>query len=336
MKKRNVVFIHLLFWVTIVIIPFYMLNIRENHISPEDAYFIVQHIFNVIVFYLEYLILIPFIIKKKNLNKAIYYGAAFFILLAAARFLVNPSIREILGAFHMAPSIGRQIFFAFNWTLLFSFYSVIIYLSIEWFKERQIRFELIRQKQQSEIDLLKSQVNPHFLMNTLNNLYSLVYQGSKNAEDAILKLSDLMRYMLYDTKAEYVSLEKEIKYLHSFIELQLLRFTHKDFIEFEIKGDPSGKLIAPMLLVPFVENAFKHGNKNLQGLGIKINMIIEENRLAFNVTNMKASKSADKINESGIGLSNIKKRLEFQYAGKHELKINDGPELFEARLTIDL
>jgi LytS/YehU family sensor histidine kinase len=260
------------------------------------------------------------------------------MVMSFIRFLLNPWIKDMLGAFHRGngPGLGRLFFYASFWTIMFSIYSVVIYLSIEWFRERKSRYLLLREKQQSEIDLLKSQVNPHFLMNTLNNLYSLVYQGSKHAEDAILKLSDLLRYMLYDTQAEYVSLENEIKYLNSLIELQLLRFSHKDFIDFQIQGDPTGKLIAPMLLVPFIENAFKHGNKNTQGLGIKILMVIENQQLSFHVSNLKVSSSADKIEESGIGLSNIKKRLELQYPGRHQLSILDGPELFDVSLIIDL
>jgi LytS/YehU family sensor histidine kinase len=173
-------------------------------------------------------------------------------------------------------------------------------------------------------------------MNTLNNLYSLVYQGSKQSGEAILKLSDLMRYMLYDTHSDKVSLENEIKYLHSFIELQMLRLSNKELVDFQISGDPTGKLIAPMLLIPFVENAFKHGNKNLPGMGITIRLNIDNKNLIFEVENIKASKSVQKISESGIGLMNIQKRLELQYPGKHQLLITDTIDHFFILLKLTL
>ncbi len=337
MKKLPITIIHLLFWVTFVIIPFFMFNFGGFHFTSESYYFMIQNVFNAIVFYLAYFFLIPFVLKKRTLARPLWYGLAFIIVLALIRFLVNPAVKDALGAFQNWPiSEGRQIFYSMFWTVMFSLYSVIIYLSIEWFKERNRRFEMAREKQKSEIDLLKSQVNPHFLMNTLNNLYSLVYKGSDRAGDAVLKLSEIMRYMLYDTHEEKVPLENEIKYLKSFIELQLLRFPRKEFLEVEITGNPDGKMIAPMLLVPFVENAFKHGNKNLPGMGINVNMNVKGSQLTFEVNNFKASKTVNKVEESGIGLKNIEQRLELQYPEKHELIITDGVDFYNVRLILEL
>lgn len=336
MKRSHIVIIHLLFWLIIVIIPFSLTNFK-GHFEEESYYFLFQHVMNALLFYITYLLLIPFIFRKLTLRKAIISGLAFILFMSVLRFLISSPIREYTGAFErFPPNLGMRVFFAINWTVLFTIYPLIIYLSIEWYKERISRFELMKERKQGEIDLLKSQVNPHFLMNTLNNLYSLVYQGSSNASDAVLKLSDLMRYMLYDTQTEFVSLENEIKYLKSFIELQMLRFTNKELVKFEIDGDPTGKLIAPMLLVPFVENAFKHGNKSNAGQGISIRMIIEDKRMTFEIENLKSSQTVEKVAESGIGLNNIKKRLEYQYPGRHDLRISDSPKKFEVRLTLSL
>jgi LytS/YehU family sensor histidine kinase len=297
----------------------------------------IQNVFNAIVFYLAYFLLIQFMLKKRNLTRPLLYGLAFIILLSFLRFLINPWVKDVLGAFEKWPiSVERQIFYASFWTFMFFLYSVIIYLSIEWFKERSRRVEMAREKQKSEIDLLKSQVNPHFLMNTLNNLYSLVYKGSDRAGDAVLKLSEIMRYVLYDAMEEKVPLENEIKYLRSFIELQLLRFTRKEFLEVDIAGNAAGKMIAPMLLVPFVENAFKHGNKNLPGMGINVMMDVKGSQLTFEVNNFKSSKAVNKVEESGIGLKNIEKRLQLQYPGKHELIITDGIDFYNIRLILEL
>lgn len=336
MKRGQIVAIHLVFWITFVIIPFFMFSFGGFRLSPETYYFMIQNVFNAIVFYLAYFFIIPFIIKRYSLVTLLSAGLTFLVVFSLTRFTVNPSLKEWLGAFQRWPvSNNMSAFYAFFWTLMFSFYAVIIYLSIEWFRERRRRFELVREKQKSEIDLLKSQMNPHFMMNTLNNLYSLVYSGSGHASDAVIKLSDIMRYMLYETHDDYVPLESEIKYLRSYIDLQLLRYSNKDFIEIETEGDPTGRMIAPMLLVPFVENAFKHGNKNLPGMGISIRLSIEEERIIFNVSNFKAAKNINKVNESGVGLNNITKRLELQYPDKHLLEITDGLDHFNVHLILE-
>jgi len=337
MKKAHIIIIHLLFWVTFVIIPFFMFNFGSPKMTPERWYFFVYHIFNAIVFYLVYFLILPVILRRNRIGRAIFYGISFIVFVSVLRLFINPSIKEAFGAFEKFPlSLSKQVGYSFFWTAAFSLYAVIIYLSIEWFRERSHRYKLASEKQTSEINLLKSQVNPHFLMNTLNNLYSLVYTGSDRASEAILKLSDIMRYMLYDTNVEKVPLVNEIKYLQSFIELQMLRFTNKELVELEITGEPDGRMIAPMLLVPFVENAFKHGNKNLPGMGISISMDITDSRLKFEVNNIKASKMINKAPESGIGLANIQKRLELQYPGKHDLLITEGIDYYNILLTVEL
>jgi ligand-binding sensor domain-containing protein len=201
------------------------------------------------------------------------------------------------------------------------------------FQAKQLQVEMENQNQTSEIALLRSQVNPHFLFNTLNNIYSLVYQRSTEAPAAVMKLSDIMRYMLYDATTDRVQLEKEINYLKSFIELQQLRLKHKDFVLFEITGDPMGKVIAPMLLIPFIENAFKHGNKSVPSPGIIIQLNSAPGLLTFDVKNKKAFSSM-KDSSGGIGLQNVKRRLALIYPGKYELNMIDNDEMFSIHLTI--
>ena len=173
---------------------------------------------------------------------------------------------------------------------------------------------MMNQSQASELALLRSQVNPHFLFNTLNNIYSLVCKKSPDAPEAIMKLSSIMRYMLYDANTDIVLLEKEIEYLESFIELQKLRIRHTDFVELRIEGVVGNKTIAPMLLIPFVENAFKHGSKIGPLPGIRIHLIAAPHQMIFEVTNhLKKNLLGTKDTIGGIGLQNIKRRLEILY-----------------------
>jgi LytS/YehU family sensor histidine kinase len=215
-------------------------------------------------------------------------------------------------------------------------YSILIRYMINAFEAQKIRDELINQRQASELALLKSQVNPHFLFNTLNNIYSLVYQRSDEAPEAVMKFSSIMRYVLYEANAEKVLLDREIEYLKSYIELQKLRIRQADFVSMEIIGETGEITVAPMMLIPFVENAFKHGSKNHQP-GIIIRLVAESRMIRFEVTNyIKKSQLQHEKQDGGLGLANIRRRLELIYPGKHNLEIILNDEQFQTILFLFL
>lgn len=219
--------------------------------------------------------------------------------------------------------------------IIFSIYSILIYITISWIETQKLKSELINEKQSSELALLRSQLNPHFLFNTLNNIYSLVYKKSDDAPEAVMKLSSIMRYTLYDSNTDKVLLEKEIEFLKSFIELQLLRLKTDNFVEFNIKGNPEGITIPPMLFISFVENAFKHGNKKVESPGIIINLILDAHKINLEVTNYcKVPNMENTDIVGGIGLQNIKRRLELLYKEKHNLEILQHDNLFTVKLEI--
>ena len=219
--------------------------------------------------------------------------------------------------------------------IIIGIYAVLIHFMINWFESQKLRDELINQQQAGELALLRSQVNPHFLFNTLNNIYSLVYRKSDDAPAAVMKLSSIMRYMLYDSAAEKVPLEKEIEYLKSFIELQNLRVKYPDFVSLNIEGDTSGRFIAPMLLISFVENAFKHGSKNHQP-GINIQLSVLNEQIKFEVLNyLKKTEPVNDEPPTGKGLANIRRRLELIYPDKHKLLISKEEDTFRINLEIN-
>jgi ligand-binding sensor domain-containing protein/sensor histidine kinase YesM len=204
------------------------------------------------------------------------------------------------------------------------------------FQAQQLKKELVVHNQSSELALLRSQINPHFLFNTLNNIYSLVYQRSDNAPEAVMKLSEIMRYMLYEATTEKVLLQNEINYLKSFIELQLLRIKNRDFVSFNITGNLAARTISPMLLIAFVENAFKHGIKKGDNHGISINLEVTDNKLIFDITNYcRMSAPVNKDKTGGIGLTNIKRRLELLYPSHFTLDIRKDNEIYHVRLELD-
>jgi sensor histidine kinase YesM len=219
-------------------------------------------------------------------------------------------------------------------------YSVVgLFASIKlmkyWYKNQQIKTELENKNKTSELALLRSQLNPHFLFNTLNNIDSLIMSNPGKASDAIIKLSDILRFMLYDTSTDVVPLEKEISYLKSYIALQQIRMKDPGFVEVEIAGNCTGKTIAPMLFIPFVENAFKHGRKNVASPGIQIRLECRDDSLHFEVTNHTGpSSQINKDRTAGIGLSNTRRRLELLYPGRHKMTFEKKNGLYISRLTI--
>ena len=192
-----------------------------------------------------------------------------------------------------------------------------------------------REKVVSELQLLKAQVHPHFLFNTLNNIYSFSLENSPKTPGLILKLSSLLSYMLYDCKAEEVSLEKEIEIMKNYIDLEKERYGNKIDISVNIEGDIKDKFIAPLLLVPFLENAFKHGiSEQLETPWLSIDINVKQFILSCKIVNSKDEITP--VSKSGIGIQNVKQRLRFLYPGKHELKLTDEGAFFVVSLVIEL
>ena len=198
--------------------------------------------------------------------------------------------------------------------------------------EKRMR-EIEKEKFSAELGLLKAQINPHFFFNTLNSLYALNLKGSEQSSKMVLGLSDLMHYMLYEANENTVSLKKEIKYLENYIAIEQMRFADRLELTFQYSGDIEGKEIAPLILLPFIENAFKHGIEDNSGW-ITINLKVTGNKLFLKVENsyLKTEKQKGK----GLGLKNVKRRLELTYPGKHELRIDEDKETFEIDLKLDL
>jgi LytS/YehU family sensor histidine kinase len=292
-------------------------------------------VFDILIFYTCYLLVHPdYVFKGSSRNKVMV--GVYIILFSFVRIAANLTVYYFVGVQMQRILLSAGIFIEETLdTFIFVVFALFIKLIIEWVLQERKRVELEAQTRSSEIALLRSQINPHFLFNTLNNIYSLVCKKSDDAPSAVMKLSEIMRYMLYDTNTEKVPLNKEINYLRSFIELQQLRLNFKDFIQFEISGQTNDKFISPMLLIPFVENAFKHGNKNINSPGIIIKLMVNKHQVTFEVVNYikKHNEILDK--ESGIGLNNIKRRLELLYPGKYNLNISSTNEIHSIRLLIE-
>ncbi|MDO6738149.1 sensor histidine kinase [Wenyingzhuangia sp. 2_MG-2023] len=217
---------------------------------------------------------------------------------------------------------------------LFFALSTSIRLAAEWYKKEKERNLIEAQKVNSELSFLKAQLNPHFLFNTLNSIYSLANKKSESVTEAIVTLSELMRYMIYEANENIVPLKKEIEHIQNYISLQLLRIKDSSGVKVNIHGDLNYK-IEPLLLISFIENAFKYGTDFKGKTTIIIKITIQNNELHLYIYN-KSSLQDTKKENSGIGLQNIYNRLNLLYPNAHKLDILDGDKSYEVNLRIQL
>lgn len=192
------------------------------------------------------------------------------------------------------------------------------------------------EKLKTEVSYLRAQINPHFLFNTLNSLYALALEKSDAAPEAILKLSSMMRYVVTESGRDRVALENEISYIKNYISLQKLRMEDSTPLMFTVTGNAGGKYISPLLLIPFIENAFKYGLNPEEGTAITIHIDIDDNELLLNVKNNKVTVNLPVGEESGHGIANTRQRLQYLYPEKHKLTIFDTSLYFEVQLILNL
>jgi len=318
--------IHVLIWFGLYMIPY--IDETRQHISPHFIwrntmlFLLLVSFFYFNTYYLFRKLFLP--------GKLFYYllttlGCLIFISVTHFLFagLIDMYVPYVPSEFHH-PGIFHRLFFPVFPALFVFAISVAIKITNEWFKAEKEKKEMENEKLHSELAFLKSQVNPHFLFNILNNICSLARKKSDNTENAIIQLSRIMRYMLYDSKDEKVSLEKEVEYLQNYIDLQRLRISDSVLINFTIEGDLGGRMVEPLLLIPFVENAFKHGVSYLDESNIDILLKIDQGVLHFRVENNRIKKNDDPVQqESGIGLKNVLRRLDLLYPGTHIINIDE-------------
>jgi sensor histidine kinase YesM len=291
---------------------------------------------------------------RSLLQRAIDLGCAFLFTVVPYMILYRLYPVRKIGAILLFTGIGVVMVFLLNYVMahayatdtlrlrhyflnnlfffcVYLFYGIIFYFTTYAYDKELEQRDLVIQNRQSELSFLRSQVNPHFIFNSLNNIYALVYEGSPQALPTIAGLSELMRYMLYDGD-DKVSLEKELSYIRQYIELQAIRFEHPIQTELHVSGVTEPVLIPALLLIPFVENAFKHGDFTAGSEGLAITVYGTTAKTQFYCRNKKGTGLRDA--GGGIGLTNVKRRLALLYPGKHRLEIEDHPDSFTIHLEL--
>jgi two-component system LytT family sensor kinase len=323
--------IHVIFWALIFILP---ILIRSTYGKTYEGDFqagpvIIYGLTIVSLFYANAYSLIPYILRKRG--AVMYILASLFLLLLF--FICN----KLVGALFSANgTLGEIIFrtvvpFFFIWGVSSSYRIILDGNKIE--KEKK---EKENESLKTELSFLRSQVSPHFMFNVLNSLVALIRQKSDKLEPVVIELSNLMRYMLYESEQETVNLRTEIEYLKSYIDIQMLRFGDKLNIVFDVPIYIPEKSIEPMLIIPLIENAFKHGVV-LNNPEIIIRILFAGDQLQLSVKNkyVETNKPSDKSN-SGIGLKNLKRRLSLSYRDAHELEITKAKDWYSASLNVNL
>jgi two-component system LytT family sensor kinase len=263
------------------------------------------------------------------------------VMLSVLMYVLLQSLYDFyLYGFVVGPMYNSKLIDAIS----YNFFSALWYLglmlalklSLDWYSQQSLIQRITVEKLNAEVNFLRAQVNPHFLFNILNNLYALTLKKSELAPDVVLKLSAMMEYMLYDSNDDHVPLDKELSYLQSYIDLERLRFSGEADISLEVNTVPRNQKIAPLLLLPLVENAFKHGlSKQTENGWLKVVINLERHMLGIVVENSKPL-TASHATKGGIGLSNLRKRLELLYPKRHELELVDKTNSFTAKLIIEL
>ncbi len=287
--------------------------------------------------YFNYFYLFPKYLKDRNLWW--HFGA-----LAVISLLITP-IKTIFLFFFSSGNIELQShylndqFFIFISTFFAGTSTTIYKVMNDWLIQQRDKKELESQTLQSELKFLKSQINPHFLFNTLNSLYALTLKKSDLAPEIVLKLSEMMRYMLYECNEKEVPLQKEINYMKNYLELEKLRHGAKMLINLNVNGEITDQKISPLILIPFIENSFKHGinNQITQGF-VNLELNIFDNDLQMILENSK-SPSLPKIGDKrsgGIGLVNVRRRMTILYPDHHHLETKESPNTYKIELNLNL
>ncbi len=318
-----------MFYLVLYVVPKGDLSVALHELTIQ---FYINFVWAAVIFYLSYYWLIRYFEKSQLV---IYLILSVFIsVFVSAVFLTISKL--------ITPGINLQNYVLLLPSMVGSFIIVqcgcLVRGFENWFASIQLKSEIENKNLKNELKLLRLQVNPHFLFNTLNNIDSLISKSPKTASKMLITLSEMLRYMVYETKTDTVPLQKEIDYLTSYIQLQQLRFKNVDYIRYSFPEPEACKAqVAPMLFITFVENAFKHSCYAEPMPVVDIKIDLNDNILSFTCINYFDTEDVSKeTNQSGIGLENVKRRLALLYPKNHELQIIKELNIFRVELKIKL
>jgi two-component system, LytTR family, sensor kinase len=338
MSQKKIKYLHLFIWLFAIFANLPYSDFSRDIPPLQIVTYLFAFLYLMFVFYLFYLFLTPKFLNRKKIGE--FFGLSFLVVLImpffgyTILFLIRALFDGTFHNFYKGYSVKMHMsgYFPVLTAAVFgSFFRVIV----NWFITMNQKAELDKQKLGIELDLLKSKLNPHFLFNTLNNIDSLIRQKPEEASTALIKLSEMMRYLTYETSAETVELRREVDYIRNFIELYRIRIKTPEDIRFEVKGELN-VMISPALFVPLIENAFKFAIFRNNKPSVDISLFSENGIVVFEISNSYEIKPEKRVdNLSGYGIINLKKRLDLIYPYKHQLIIDPGELKYNVKLKID-
>ncbi|MEP7230528.1 MAG: histidine kinase [Ginsengibacter sp.] len=353
-KGRYRLLRHLIFWIAWILFSstVQLTNFKPGPIDFGDLILFqltrtLTRLLSIIFFcYVTIYYLVPkFILKRKYKQFIIFFFLFVFILYWFNYFILTPTFHvpgTTFGRFGtepISPFIRKFFSFYSNINFTGAIPACCVMLAIkyykDWYKKQKESEVLIHENTQAELQLLKAQVHPHFLFNTLNNIYSFALTESPYAAELVDKLSGMIDYMTTEGEKPLVALEKEIQLIKDYIGLEKVRYGNRLNMQVAISGDYNNKVIAPLLMIPFVENCFKHGASKMRGeQWIKLSINIHETYIDFSISNSRSKEAITTTNKKGIGLANVQKRLELLYPLNHVLKIESTDETYQVYLKV--
>jgi two-component system LytT family sensor kinase len=346
MKTQLSVMFHFLFWIftsLLVVLVFQIMQASAWVIfESRIAFDLKDHLKGILftlpvgacIFYSSYFSF-PFFARRSVRFVWLLCGLLLLtVLLFIPGFLQQRSVNRGMNIDHVRATLSTVLILAP--VAYFIIMGFLFRTFIEWIRDRKIKAELEAEKISSQLELIKAQINPHFLFNTINNIDVLIQKDPPKASEYLNKLSDIMRFMLYETKAEKISLSKELSYIEKYMELQKIRTSNSTYAKYEVKGEPGNLVIEPMLFIPFIENAFKHAeNKKIEN-AIKVSFVIEKDQIRFECENAYSGEKQMKPEHGGLGNELIQRRLALIYPGKHHFETSNKNGIYKVNLSVTL
>jgi sensor histidine kinase YesM len=340
MKKYVVVLLHLGYWMMYLLLIAMLLSaLNHGKIAFSDVLFspafVSAIVPGLIGFYIFYgLLFEKYLAKKKILN----FILAIVLVIVIASIITEVIIysiyqRRLDGSYNTIIFAG--IFLSFV-SLVNGVLGLVMKGFITWYGDIKVKVELNKKNYEMELALMKAQINPHFLFNTINNIDMLIQKDAVKASEYLNKLSDIMRFMLYETKTEKIALEKELSYIEKYVELQKIRTTNLNYVKYEVKGSAGNLLIEPMLFIPFIENAFKHAENKKVENAIKVAFVIEKDKIQFECENAYSLDTQLKPEHSGLGNELIQRRLVLLYPNRHTFEVENKNGIYKVNLLLSL
>jgi len=345
MKKSAIAILQIGFWLCYLIMIMVILGVLYGDESLE-AEAQIQHTFETLIFfalvpsalsfYGFYYFLFPKYFKQKKYLLSAFYGVLIPVVSALIGYFSLTELygEDTCGEDPVETFIGMILFMSVI-SLISGIIGLVIQGFITWFEEAKLREKLVEKNHQMELALVKSQLDPHFLFNTINNIDVLILKDPNEASNYLNNLSDIMRFMLFETKSELIPLAKEVEYIKKYIELQKIRTSNSNYVNFEVSGVLEGKKIAPMVFVPFIENAFKHTNNKKIENAIDVRVVVNDASIELHCINKFEPNKATQQESHGLGNMLIKKRLNLLYPNQYNLTIKKDSNQYRVLLIIN-